>query len=246
MKFRKLKTNEIKIRVQSVNEYGVILLLYTDARTVMNILDDGVGVTGWKREHSRDNKNCTISIWDNDKRQWISKEDTGTASNTAKEKGLASDSFKRAAVNCGIARELYETPHIKINNKCATIKKKDSKFVTYDKFTIGKITYDSDGNIDGLTIQNLTSGKYVFTQMPKHDGDAEADEEKKVITDVQFEKKPDIVEKKPETVKKSDIIKEIPVVVNDDKSIEDIFTEKAVEVKEQFVAIEYDADGPGF
>lgn len=67
----------------------------------MNILDEEVGQENWQRSHSRDNANCTVSIWDDSKKQWISKEDTGTESNTEKEKGLASDSFKRACFNWG-------------------------------------------------------------------------------------------------------------------------------------------------
>src|SRR5690554_3937415 len=113
--FRKLQANEIDVRTQSIslvnrqgnqndpkNWKGAILLLYKDARCDMNILDETVGPYSWKREHSRDNKNCTVSIWDKEKEQWISKEDTGTESNQQAEKGLASDSFKRACFNWGI------------------------------------------------------------------------------------------------------------------------------------------------
>lgn len=58
------------------------------------------------------NANCIISVWDDDKKQWIEKEDTGTESNTEAAKGLASDSFKRAGFNWGIGRELYDAPFI--------------------------------------------------------------------------------------------------------------------------------------
>jgi len=80
----------------------------------MNRLDEVCGVENWKREHSRDNKNCIVSIWDDSKKVWVSKEDTGTESNTEEEKGLASDSFKRACFNWGIGRELYDYPVISI------------------------------------------------------------------------------------------------------------------------------------
>lgn len=115
MKFRSLKANEIDVRVQQFKEGEYVnLLLYKDARCDMNILDESVGALNWKREHSRDNANCTVSIWDSEKSQWVGKEDTGTESNTEKEKGLASDSFKRASFNWGIGRELYTAPEIKI------------------------------------------------------------------------------------------------------------------------------------
>lgn len=114
LEFRKLKADEIDVRVGTVikttNYSGVSLLLYKDARVDQNILDETVGATNWQRRHVRDNANCIVSIWDDDKKQWVEKEDTGTESNTEAEKGLASDSFKRACVNWGIGRELYTAP----------------------------------------------------------------------------------------------------------------------------------------
>ena len=102
MKFRALRADEVEARVSIVKENGVALLLYKDARCDMNILDETVGAFNWQRSHSRENANCTVSIWDSEKQQWISKEDTGTESFTEKEKGLASDSFKRACFNWGM------------------------------------------------------------------------------------------------------------------------------------------------
>ena len=109
---RPLRADEIEVRVGTVSAKGVTLLLYKNARVDMTILDEIVGPLNWKREHSRDNANCTVSIWNEQTGQWVSKEDTGTESYTEKEKGLASDSFKRACTNWGIGRELYESPFI--------------------------------------------------------------------------------------------------------------------------------------
>ena len=122
LKFRTLKESEIDVRVATVTEKGVSLLLYKDARCDMNILDEAVGPMNWQRSHTRDNANCIVSIWDEDKKQCISKEDTGTESFTEKEKGQASDSFKRACVNWGIGRELYTSPFIWIAAKDCNIK----------------------------------------------------------------------------------------------------------------------------
>ena len=74
--FRDLRADEIECRIQSVKKNGLVLLLYKDARCDMNILDETVGVMEWKREHSRDNANCTVSLWDESKSMWVSKEDT--------------------------------------------------------------------------------------------------------------------------------------------------------------------------
>jgi hypothetical protein len=102
--FRALNADEIECRVGTVskNGKGLSLLLYKDARCDQNILDETVGAFNWQRHHCRDNANCIVSIWDAEKGQWIEKEDTGTESKTEAEKGLASDSFKRACFNWGM------------------------------------------------------------------------------------------------------------------------------------------------
>lgn len=110
LNFRALRADEVEARVGMVKGDHLTLLLYKDARCDMSLLDETVGPMNWQKSYSRDNRNCTVSIWDDEKKQWISKEDTGTESNTEKEKGLASDSFKRACFNWGIGRELYTAP----------------------------------------------------------------------------------------------------------------------------------------
>ena len=113
MLFRDLKAEEVECRIGTAKEgKGVSLLLYKDARCDMNVLDETVGPMNWQKTYSRDNANCSVGIWDEDKKQWIWKEDTGTESKTEAEKGLASDSFKRACFNWGIGRELYSAPFI--------------------------------------------------------------------------------------------------------------------------------------
>lgn len=153
--FRTLKANEIDCRVNQINEEGLTLLLYKDARCDMNILDETVGSTNWKREHTRDNANCIVSIYDEDKKEWVSKEDTGTESYTEKEKGLASDSFKRACVNWGIGRELYTAPFIYIPaDKVKITKTQKGTFTTSDKFRVEAIEYNDDKEITKISIKN--------------------------------------------------------------------------------------------
>lgn len=164
--FRKLRADEIECRIGQIKENGLTLLLYKDARCDMNILDETVGVMNWKREHTRDNRNCVVSIWDDEKGQWVSKEDTGTESNTEAEKGLASDSFKRACVNWGIGRELYTAPFIWVKAEDAKVIRAGDRFKCFDKFSVEKISYTDDGNIDGLAIINETLKKRVFVKMP--------------------------------------------------------------------------------
>lgn len=162
--FRTLNADEIEVRVNQISEKGATLLLYKDARCDMNILDETVGAMNWQRSHARDNANCVVLIYDEDKREWVGKEDTGTESNTEKEKGLASDSFKRACVNWGIGRELYTAPQIKIPASKMEIKKneRNGKLMTYDTFEVQKIAYDEKRNISGIAIRNAKTKNLVF------------------------------------------------------------------------------------
>lgn len=160
--FRALQAEEIECRVAKIDDYNVTLLLYKDARCDQNILDETVGAMNWQRHHSRENANCIVSIWDKEKEQWISKEDTGTESNTEKEKGLASDSFKRACVNWGIGRELYTAPTIKIKHTdCVALKRYGDKWKCFDEFEVAKIIIE-DKKIKALAIKNINSGKHCF------------------------------------------------------------------------------------
>lgn len=169
MEFRTLKANEIDCRIQSLSEkngaVGAVVLLYKDARVDMRMLDETVGAMNWQRGHSIIDGNlyCTISIWDEVKEQWISKSDVGTESNTEKEKGQASDSFKRAGFNWGIGRELYSAPFTYINlQKGEWYTGKDGKPKSYTKFTVKEIDYDENRNICKLIIVD-SKGNIRFT-----------------------------------------------------------------------------------
>lgn len=165
MKFRLLKANEIDARVATVSEKGCSLLLYKDARVDQNILDETVGPENWQREHAIVGQNlyCTVKIWDELKGQWIAKQDVGTESYTEKEKGQASDSFKRACFNWGIGRELYTAPFIWIKVGDVNLEDKQGRKTTYDTFKVKSIGYDDQRNIVQLEIINAKTHKVVYT-----------------------------------------------------------------------------------
>lgn len=163
-KFRDIKADEIEIRVQSVKEKGLVLLLYKDARCDMNILDETVGSANWQNKFY-EHKGilfCSLGINTNyDKPgqpdRWIWKDDAGVESNTEAEKGNASDARKRAGFTWGIARELYTSPFIWIpSDKCNINNGK-----CFDKFEIEKISI-KDKRIVGLAIINKTMNKRCF------------------------------------------------------------------------------------
>ena len=146
MEIRLLKANEIECRVGSFKPTGMTLLLYKDARADMKILDETFGFDGWERKHELiDGKLfCTVSVWSEKRNCWISKQDVGTESNAEKEKGQASDSFKRACVNLGIGRELYTAPFIWIPA--------NKGYDKYEKFSVKEIGYNQNKEIDKLVI----------------------------------------------------------------------------------------------
>lgn len=158
MEFRTLLPEEIELRVGMASAKGFSLLLYKDSRCDMALLDETVGSMNWKREHSRDNANCIVSVWDSEKGQWVSKEDTGTESQTEREKGLASDSFKRACVNWGIGRELYTSPfvwisgHVEQDSRARSGYKADQRYVSGLK--VSAIEYSEKRTITKLLIED--------------------------------------------------------------------------------------------
>jgi hypothetical protein len=78
---------------------------YIDARAVQDRLDEVLSPENWQNTLEIESGTASLSIKING--EWISKSDIGTDSNVEKEKGKASDAFKRAAVLWGIGRNLY-------------------------------------------------------------------------------------------------------------------------------------------
>lgn len=158
-KIRNLKAEEIECRVGAVKENGITILLYKNARVDQMILDETFGIYGWQRSHCCiDGENyCTVSVWDEDKKCWVSKQDVGTESNTEKVKGAASDSFKRACFNIGIGRELYSAPHVFIPAYMVQIKEEKGKKAVKDRFSVKSIEITEDKVITALEIVNQKS-----------------------------------------------------------------------------------------
>lgn len=162
MEIRLLKANEIECRVQSVKKtssgVGCILLLYKDARVDMKLLDEIYGSENWQRTHELINGNlfCNIEVWDKDKACWVKKQDVGVESNTEKEKGQASDSFKRAGFNWGIGRELYTSPFIWVDLKEGEHYEKNGNECVSPRvsFEVKSIGYNDEREITSLQIKD--------------------------------------------------------------------------------------------
>nr|WP_294692433.1 hypothetical protein [uncultured Blautia sp.] len=163
-KIRNLNPEEIECRVGTVMEQGITLLLYKNARVDQTILDEVFGICGWQRRHNMIGSElyCILSIWDDEKQQWVEKEDVGTESDYEKAKGAASDSFKRACFNIGIGRELYSAPFIYIPINKVQVGDKNGKKYVKDRFSVKNIHTTADKTITDLEIVNQR-GETVYT-----------------------------------------------------------------------------------
>lgn len=163
MKFRKLRADEIEVKVKQVKETGCVCLLYKTARTDMDILDETVGPDNWQDgyEEIKGNMYCKIGIWNEKLGQWIWKQDCGIESREDGEgnekKGEASDAFKRAGFKWGIGRELYTAPFIWIKSDVVPTKQYGQSWKLADafaKFHVSKIEYSGKDEIITLVVKD--------------------------------------------------------------------------------------------
>jgi len=129
MKLQDLKKEiPFKWRVQSSNQYGATCVAYIDARDVQDIFDDVCGAENWQVLYEEHKGNLFAKIGIKCGSDWVWKSDCGTESNVEKEKGEASDSFKRAGVMWGVGRFLYSLKIIKL-----PVKEKNGKYIPYSE-----------------------------------------------------------------------------------------------------------------
>ena len=185
--FRPLRADEIEVRISTVSEKGVTLLLYKTARTDANLLDEVYGVGGWQNDFKLIDGVLfgEIGVYLNN--EWIWKRDAGVESYTEKEKGRASDAFKRAGFKWGIGRELYSAPFIFIPASKCKIEEKNGKKVCYDHFEVSKIEYTPSTDIGELAIKNSKTGAVVYTWKSGAKPTAPANDKLKDILDITCE-----------------------------------------------------------
>ncbi|SCY81146.1 hypothetical protein SAMN02910292_03032 [Lachnospiraceae bacterium XBB2008] len=165
---RLLRADEIECRVATVNEKGVSLLLYKDARVDQKILDETYGPFNWKRSHQTIDGNlyCTVEVYDPEKSEWIPKQDVGVSGYAEKAKSQASDSFKRACFLWGIGRELYSAPFIWVPAERVTITQRKDGYFCNTKFKVSSIEYSDDREITSVVITD-SNGQRVYSYQKK-------------------------------------------------------------------------------
>ena len=215
--FRGLRPDEIEVRVGTVGKKGASMLLYKDARCDMNILDETYGNLFWQRDHKeiKDNMYAGVGVYNKELGEWVWKWDCGTESNTEKEKGEASDSFKRACFNLGIGRELYTGGFIFIPCETVEISPGSNKFKLKDAFQFSGIKVtdvlyretENKREIIGITIKDKTGNKIFQTRGFDEKSDKEAEKKaqeeakdigKELVTKVAVNSLLDLLQKKGE------------------------------------------------
>ncbi len=113
-------SDDIEWRIQSAgvsnNKPWGIVLAYITNRAIQQRLDAVVGAQNWQNEYSKAPDGgvlCGISIFDNER--WVTKFDGAENTNVEKVKGGLSSSMKRAAVQWGIGRYLYDVETVFVN-----------------------------------------------------------------------------------------------------------------------------------
>lgn len=106
---------EVEWRAQKVGYANgkpyAMVLCYVQNRAIMDRLDNVCGPMNWQnqfKEWKNNSQLCGISIFDKEKKEWITKWDGAEETDIEKIKGGLSDSMKRAAVQWGIGRYLYK------------------------------------------------------------------------------------------------------------------------------------------
>ena len=153
---RALKPDEIEVRVGTVGAKGVTMLLYKNARVDSKILDETFGTMNWQCDFKeiKGNLYCGIGVYDEDKKQWVWKWDCGTESNTEKEKGEASDAFKRSAFKWQLGVELYSSPFIFL--QVATVP---------DPYNKGKYKLNNPNELRGIYVSEIKTVKGKITAL---------------------------------------------------------------------------------
>ena len=154
------KLDELEFRIQQSGFNGekpwAMVLVYVQNRAIMQRLDDVFGALGWRNEYKEWHGNsqlCGISVKKDG--EWITKWDGADSTQIEATKGGLSDSMKRAAVQWGIGRYLYDLEALFAD--CSTEKQKGWNYAKDSKS--GKAFY--------WKAPNLPAWAYTDSKTPK-------------------------------------------------------------------------------
>lgn len=222
-----LTPDDIEVKIKQCMKGGAVALLYKTARVDYRILDEVYGQYNWQIDYQeiKGNLYCTISLWDEEKKQWIRKTNCGIESREDGEgnekKGEASDAAKRAGTVVGIGAELYSAPFIFM--EVATEEDNKGKYKLKDsraRYVVTDIKYDDSRVITGLTIANEKTGVVVFEWTGKKSSKSKTPKETKE------EAKEDTVEEKAPKAKPAKAEKKAPEAPKTKTEVDPVPTEE--------------------
>ena len=168
---RKLTASEIEVKPCTIakDKSWVQILLYKTSRVDMQILTEMYGQR-WKSEYNMvgDSLFCTISVYDQELGEWISRSDCGEKdAGISEDKSWATSAFKRAATQFGIGIELYNTPRIRLtaNEKWFW----DGKLTM--TFSVSAIEWDGDTLKSLVIVDRFGNVVYSYGQPVKQKSD---------------------------------------------------------------------------
>jgi hypothetical protein len=141
--------------MQTKNGNKAVVLAYVTNRAIMNRFDEVFGPLGWKNEFKEwkgSSQLCGISI--KHEGEWITKWDGADNSNIEGTKGGLSDSMKRAAVQWGVGRYLYN-----LEENWVDVKDKGQNYIN-SKIQVNKQDVWIKGYWDTPILPNWALPKY--------------------------------------------------------------------------------------
>ena len=105
------KEIEWKVQTTAQDKTRGMAVAYIDSRAIQKRLDEVIGTFNWQNIYSpwQDKSQiCGISIYNDERKEWVTKFDGAENTDYEPIKGGLSDAFKRAAILWGIGRYLYE------------------------------------------------------------------------------------------------------------------------------------------
>lgn len=191
---RNLRNDEIMVKVTNITDTSVTLVLYTKPPVVTRLMDETFGPDNWQVNHTVISKGngqiamlCKVSVYDEERQRWISRDDAGEPVGKGSDKSHATDAMKRACALFGVAKELKTMPEPiicrtfipqtdkdgnpdKLNGFVQTetlinvTANPDGSYSCPDTFSIVQYMLDDDGNICALCIKDETTHKRIFTR----------------------------------------------------------------------------------
>ena len=163
--------NKIKWRASNFNGNKSSALLYLDARDVMDRLDEVVGVGRWTTDYTDLETRCVCKLsvsfngWG-----WIHKSDVGTQSTFEGEKGMYSDALKRAAVQFGVGRYLYDD-NILENKSFEISSKRFTKEASDEIYKLVELHYRTFANAKANLLLALFQAATTFKELKQYYSD---------------------------------------------------------------------------